>query len=214
MTLAMAKAVMTLATCSLGENRREWAFAMQGEFEAAVAEGKPLTFATGCLIAAWREIPRQDEGRFVLANYALALGLLIPMAVLQFAHAVGASFLFFGRGGPTDMLAVGTTPNPYLAWSQATAAPVLLILWLLLSMGHLRLAWVLVERDWAGVVKVGALIAAATVTLFMLTGVLFLDVGPLVLQTGALAIELAAILVAARWQARLSSIASAEALVR
>lgn len=201
MTQALAKAVMTLATASLGENRREWAFAMEGEFEAAIEDGTSLAFATGCLIAAWREVPRQAEGRLVLANYALALGLLIPMAVLQFAQAVGVT------------LTIGDSPNPYLAWSQLTAAPILLILWVLLGMGHLRLAWALVERDWLGVMRVGALIGAAMITLFLFMGVLFLDVGALLSQAVALAFELTAILAAARGQARLVSNTTVEVAV-
>ena len=201
MTQAAAKAVMTLATSCLGENRREWAFAMEGEFEAAIEDGKPLAFATGCLIAAWREMPKQAEGRLVLANYALALGLLIPMAVLQFMQAVGVT------------LTIGDNQNPYLAWSQLTAAPILLILWLLLGIGHLRLAWVLVERDWSGVMRVGALIGAAMVTLFLCMGVLFLDIDALLSQVAALAFELTAILATARGQARLLSSATIEVAV-
>ena len=201
MTQAAAKAVMTLATSCLGENRREWAFAMEGEFEAAIEDGKPLAFATGCLIAAWREMPKQAEGRLVLANYALALGLLIPMAVLQFMQAVGVT------------LTIGDNQNPYLAWSQLTAAPILLILWLLLGIGHLRLAWVLVERDWSGVMRVGALIGAAMVTLFLFMGVLFLDIDALLSQVAALAFELMAILATARGQARLLSSATIEVAV-
>ena len=201
MTQAAAKAVMTLATSCLGENRREWAFAMEGEFEAAIEDGKPLAFATGCLIAAWREMPKQAEGRLVLANYALALGLLIPMAVLQFMQAVGVT------------LTIGDNQNPYLAWSQLTAAPILLILWLLLGIGHLRLAWVLVERDWSGVMRVGALIGAAMVTLFLFMGVLFLDIDALLSQVAALAFELTAILATARGQARLLSSTTIEVAV-
>jgi hypothetical protein len=174
---------------------------MEGEFEAAIEDGKPLAFATGCLIAAWREMPKQAEGRLVLANYALALGLLIPMAVLQFMQAVGVT------------LTIGDNQNPYLAWSQLTAAPILLILWLLLGIGHLRLAWVLVERDWSGVMRVGALIGAAMVTLFLFMGVLFLDIDALLSQVAALAFELTAILATARGQARLLSSATIEVAV-
>jgi len=212
MMLAVAKALMSLATCCLGESRRDWAFAMQGEFDAAIEEGCPLTFAAGCLIAAWREMPRQAEGRLVLANYALALGLLLPMAVLQFTHAIGVILLFIGQVGPGGLLSSGGTQNPYLVWSQLSAAPILLMLWLLLGVGHLRLAWVLVDRDWSSVVKVGALIGAATVTLFTFMGVLFLDVGSLISHAAALAFEFAAIIAAARGQARLVLAASPDLL--
>ena len=108
---------------------------MQAEFEAAAEDGKPLAFAIGCLIAAWREMVKQGEGRLALANYALALGLLIPMAVQQFEQAVGFS-MFLGAGIP----ARSAGQNPYLIWSQNSAAPVLLVLWLLLGIAHLCLA--------------------------------------------------------------------------
>jgi len=95
MTAAVSRALMALAICCLGESRREWALAMRGEFEAAIEEREPLAFAAGCLIAAWREMPKHAEGRLVLANHALALGLLVPVAVFQFAcrsaHPRGAA---------------------------------------------------------------------------------------------------------------------------
>ncbi len=210
MTAAVARAVMALASCCLGESRREWARAMQAEFDAAIAAGKPLAFATGCLIAAWREMPRQAEGRLVVATYALALGVLIPMAVFQFARAFGYSYAFAEGGRPGFALLAGATQNPYFAWSQFSAVPGLLVLWLLLGMGHLRLAWALVDRDWLCVVKVGALIGATIVTLFIFMAVLLLDVTTLISQAAALAIELTAILAAARWHARLCPNAAPE----
>ena len=202
MTTGVARAMMSVATCSLGENRREWALAMHAEFEAAAAEGEAFAFATGCLIAAWCEMPKHAEGRLVLANYALALGLLIPMAVFQFASAIGFSSILIGGGSDATLLA-GASHNPYAAYMQLNAAPCLLVLWLLLSTGHLCLAWALVDRDWSRVVKVCALIAATMVTLFIVMGVLLLDVTFLISQVPALAIELASLLAAERWHARL-----------
>jgi len=202
MTAALSRAVMSLAICCLGESRREWALAMQAEFEAATAEGEAFAFATGCLIAAWCEMPKHAEGRLVLVNYALALGVLIPMGVLQFALVFGFSSLFEGETFNGVVLA-GATQNPVLASSQLGAAPSLLALWLMLGVGHLRLAWVLVDRDWARVVKVSALIGATMVTLLIVMGVLLLDVTFLVSQIPALAIELAGLLAAERWHARI-----------
>jgi len=199
MTAAVARAVMSLAACGLGESRREWAFAMQGEFEAAMEDGRPLAFAAGCLLTALREMPSQEHGRFVLANYALALGVLIPTAVLQFACLAGSPFLSSGQGGFYAML----TPDRYLADAYSSAIPPMLALWLLLGMGHLRLAWVLLERDWSRVISAGALTVAASVTLVILTGVLFLDDAGVVRQAGLLAVELTAIYASARWHARL-----------
>jgi len=177
---------------------------MQAEFEAAVEDGKPFLFAVGCLVAAWREMARHGEGRLVLANYALALGLLLPMAVFQFGQAIGFPSTFPAGGGAEQ--------NPYLTWSQNSAVPVLAVLWLMLGMAHLCLAWVLVEGDWLRVVKCGALIGATTVTLFLFMGILVLDLSPLISQATELGIELAAILTAARWHDRLFSSASRELL--
>ena len=210
MTAPLSRAVMSLAVCCMGESRREWALAMQAEFEVATAEGEPLAFATGCLIAAWCEMPKQAEGRLVLVNYALALGLLIPMAVFQFASVIGFSSILIQWGGSDASLLAGVSHNPYSAYAQLNAVPSLLALWLLLGMGHLRLAWALVDRDWSRVVKVCALIGATMVTLFIVTGVLLLDVTFLISQVPALAIELACLFAAERWNARLLANAAPE----
>ncbi len=173
---------------------------MEGEFEAAAERGQALVFAAGCLIAAWREMPKHEEGRLVLANYTLALGLLIPMGFLQFAAAIGFPNLFPGQDGPYRM--IGGAEGPFLAEAQLTARPALLIIWLLLGISHLRLAWALVERDWARITDFGAAIAATTVTIFIFSEVMSFDVASLIPQAAALAIELAVILLMARWQAR------------
>lgn len=194
--------MMTVAAHSLGENRREWALAMQAEFETAMDDRRPLAFATGCLIAAWRQMPAPGEERFLFANYALALGVLIPMAGLQFACAAGSS-LFLGQAGLYAVLAPGGAQDPYLAEAHRSAIPTLLGLWLLLGVGHLRLAWLLLERDWARVINIGALIVAASATLVIFTGVLFLDDPGAGLQAALLVVELTAIYASARWHSRL-----------
>jgi len=202
MTLGASRAVMTLASCCLGESRRDWAQAMEAEFEEAVNEGQPLAFATGCLLTAWREMPQHQEGRLVLASYALALGLLIPMAVFSFACALGLPQLSAGRGILFGMATASGEWSPYLASAQMAAVPALLLLWLLLGVGRLCLAWALVEADWSRAFNVGAMIAAVTITLYLLMGVLFLDGTPLIPQVIELAIEMTAILVAARRNTR------------
>lgn len=201
---------MILAECCLGGARREWALAMQGEFEAAVEAGKPLAFATGCLMASLREMPRQEEGRFVLVNHMLALGVLIPAAGLQLMCAAGSAFPQGSalHGAP----APGSAQAFYLADAYLAAVPMLLGLWLLLCALHLRLAWVLLEGDWSGVIRVGSLIAAATITLLVFTGVLLLDDARTVVQAAMLATELGAIAALARWHDRLFSGRAAEQL--
>jgi len=202
MKAALSKALMSLTICCLGEGRREWALAMQGEYEAAVEDGTSLPFAAGCLIAAWREMPRHQDGRFALASYALALGLLVPMAALQFACAMDLPNLL-AEPGMLGALGAGAPREPYLANVQVSAVPVLLLLWLSLGIAHLRLAWLLMDRDWSGAFHIGALTAAATVTFLLFASTLFLNSTPLMLQAAALGIELLAILAAARWHARI-----------
>ena len=211
MTAAVSRAVMSLAGRCLGGDRRDWGLAMQAEFEAAVDDGRPFAFAAGCLIAAWREMVNHGEGRLVLANYALVLGLMLPMAALQFEQVIGISM--FPEGAPPHaMLVAGAGQNLYLVSAQNSAVPVLLMLWLLLGLAHLCLAWVLVDWDWPRAVKFGALIGAIMVTLFLFMGVLMLDLSSLITQAAELGIELAAILATARWYGRLFSHASPELL--
>lgn len=197
MRAAVARALMALATCCLGESRRDWALAMQAEFdEAGTAQ---LGFAAGCLIAAAREMPRHAEGRLMLADHALALGLIVPMAFLQFACAIG---LLGGQGGIYAMLAIDGGHEPYLIEAQFSAVPVLLVLWLLLGICHLRLAWLLLDRDWQGMVQAGAMIASAALTLVILVTVLRLAASFLAPVIGMLGVEAIFLLVLAQWDGR------------
>jgi hypothetical protein len=201
MTAAVARAVMALAVCCMGESRREWAEAMRAEFDEALAEGKPFAFAIGCLAAAWREMPEHAEGRLGLANYTLALGLVIPMAALQFALPFGFSTIV-GEGFGGVLLIGADTRNPVLA-CQSDAAPCLLALWLMLGVGHLRLAWVLVARDWARMAKTGAFICATLITLYIVMALMVLDLTFVILQTLAIAVELRVLVAVARRHAEL-----------
>jgi hypothetical protein len=203
MTAALPRAMMYLAARGFGESRREWALAMEAEFAAALEDGKPFSFAAGCLMAAWRGMPATEEGRFVLVNYALALGLLIPMAALQCMCAAGFPDLFTGPAGLYDMLAADNTQGPYWISAHVAAAPSLLTLWSLLGVAHIRLAWAQVECDWPRVMSMGSLMAAATVTLAVFMGVLLLDAKPVFLEAIALVTELTTILCIARWHGRL-----------
>ena len=201
MITALSQSLMQLATCSLGRSRREWALAMQVEFEAATEDRRPLAFALGCLLAAWRELPRHSEGRFSLASHVIALGLLIPAAFLQFACAIGLST---GQGGLFNVLAPAGSENPLLASAQLGAMPALLLIWLMLGTCHLCLAWLLLERDWTRVAKAGALIAAGTLTLFLFMKLLLFDAGAVPLLLVALAaIETMFILALAQWNERI-----------
>ena len=211
----MSRAVMALAIACLGEHRREWARAMQAEFDAAAEDGKPLMFALGCLAASWRAMPTHEEGRFVLTNYALALGLMVPMAVLQIGCAVlGFPYLYPGQDGLRGALMSGGAQELVLRGVYQAAVPSLTALLLLLGLGHLRIAWVMLERDWSRVTSVGTRIMAAAATLIIFMTALFLDSSQAVLQTAVLAIELAVLFLLARWHAQLFPPASPEDLAR
>jgi hypothetical protein len=200
MTAPVSRALLLVASRSLGSDRRAWGLAMEAEFEEAVDDGEPLMFALGCLIAAWRQIGKSSEGRLILADYALAMGLLVPMAALHFQQA--GAFLSSADGSPFGMSGAGAGLSSYLGWSQDTASPIVLIMWLLLGVTHLCLAWTLVEGDWPRVVKCGTLIGAAMITLSLFTGVLMLDLSPLTAPLAELAIVSAAIGATFRWHRR------------
>lgn len=204
MKTAVARAVMALAMASLSESRREWSLAMQVEFETAVVEGKPLLFATGCLTAAWREVMTREEGRFLLTNYALALGLMIPMAALQIGCAVlGLPYLYPGQTGLGGALLQGGAQEILLRGVYQAAVPSLSLLLLLLGLGHLRIAWAMLDRDWRRAQRTGMLTLAAAATLIIFMGTLFLDGRQAMLQAAVLAIELATLSVVVRWHAQL-----------
>ena len=195
----LSRALVALAAGCLGERHRDWADAMTAELEAARADGRALSFSAGCLVAALRQAPAHAEGRLQLASHALALGLLVPAAVLPFACMIGLSS---GQGGLYGILGAAGAQGPLLAPAQIGSVPALLILWLLLGIGHLRLAWTLLERDWMGMARAGALISGAALTLSMFMAVLLLDALALRLLPGILAVELVLILRVAQWHER------------
>lgn len=201
---------MALAVSSLGETRQEWASAMVSEYGMAARDGRPMAFAIGCLIAAWREMPRYREGRLTLASHALALGVLIPTAAIQLACALGLPFLPARLGALYSLLSVGSAHDPFLLSSQVGAVPALLLLRCALAIGQVRLAWLLLERDWSRAFETGALIAAVTMTLLIFMQVLFIGGLFMIAQAAVLALELTAVLVAARWHERLAPNYSSE----
>jgi hypothetical protein len=202
-TAGLARAILAVATASLGDHRREWACAMRGEFDAAVEDRRALGFATGCLVAAWREMPGQAEGRFALANYAFALCLMLPVALLQFEYVAGLPFLAPGQAGPLGMLAQHSMQDPYSAGAYLAAIPSLLVLWVLLGIGHLRLAWALLDRNWPQAIKRAAFNVAVSATLVIFTVVLFLDDAGAGWQAIVSAVELGAIHAFSIWHGRL-----------
>jgi len=82
---------------------------------------------------------------------------------------------------------------------------VLLVLWLLLGICHLRLAWLLLDRNWTGVVRAGAMIASAALTLVLMVVVLQLQAVFLVPVVGMLAVEGLGLFALAQWDGRAAS---------
>lgn len=203
MRTAIAAATMTLATACMGASRRDWACAMQGEFETAVAEGGQLRFALGCLLAAVKELPRHAKGRLALADHTLAVAILVPIAAIQFLCAIGMVAPFFPAGGLCSFPVEGSVKAMFFSEACLSTQPARLCLWALLGITNLRLAWLLLEGDWPGVIRAASLAVAVTLTNVVFDFVMMLvDVRSLI-QAAVLLIELAAVAASARLHADL-----------
>lgn len=197
MMIAFSRALMTLACQCLGEARRDWAQAMREEFDIAAEDGCGLSFATGCLIGALRQMPMQQEGRFVLTNYTLALAVMVPVAAMEISAALfGLPPLFGSQGGPGVGMAFAQ--KLVIGAAYRVVAPSLTLLLLLSGAAQLRLAWLMLERDWRRATSTGVANMAAITTLMIFMG-MFLDVGQVITLAVVLGIELALIAGLGRW---------------
>jgi len=211
MKRSISRAMMALAVRSMGQRRREWSAAMQAEFETALENGQPLAFASGCLVAACREMAAQQEGRLTLTSYALALGVMLPMAALQTGCALfGLPYLYPGESGLSGALLEGQAHETLLRSIYLAAVPSLMLLTLLLGVGHLCIAWAMLENNWSRVMRLALLEMAATITLISLMGVLFLNSSQALMQAAVLTVELATIFVVARRHSQLPSVTGLE----
>jgi hypothetical protein len=201
----VSRALMALAAHALGDHRREWALAMQVELEAAHEDGTSLSFAFGCLVTACRELPAHESGRFALASYILALGIVVPVAAMTIASLLaGFPASYLGHVGVHPLLEAGSGHGPLLSEGNRFAVPSLALLVLTMAALNLRIAWLALERDWTRLIAVGAMTAAVNATLLIISIVVFADlVAPLV-QVALLAVELAAASALARWHAQLT----------
>jgi len=202
MMAKLAAAVVTLAQACLGARRRDWGLAMRAELDVATKEGRPLSFAAGCLTSALQDMPRHEEGRFALTSHAVALGLFPVAAMLILGTAAGFPFLPSGHDGIAGWLAGSGAPSPLMTpWNRGFAPALAVLIWGIIA-GHVLMPWFILERNWA---RVGTLVrvnCAATVTLFLFTTVLFLDPAFMLLPAFGLAIELLAVWHLYRWQAQ------------
>ena len=178
---------------------------MEAELEAAIDGGEPLAFATGCLATALREMPTHREGRFTLANHAVAVGLILPIGALLVSGALsGFPFLFAGHGDVSYWLIGSSGHTPLLNAYDRGAVPALALLVIMLVVGHLAVPWFLLDCNWPRVAVLARLNAAATATLFLFTGILFLDETFMLLPIGGVALEVSAIAALSHWHDRLT----------
>lgn len=203
MIVTAARLVMRLATRSLGAQHRQWAQAMHAELSAAEADGRPLGFALGCLIAAWRIMPAHAEGRFTLMSYLLSLGLIVPTAgLLLLASVFGFPFVDSGQGFVGSVSGHGTR-ELLLNAGNVALAPALSLAMLLLAACHLPFAWWMLDRDWDRVATALRLAAAALTTLALVSALAALDLDQLLPPAVVLAFEILALSAVARWHERL-----------
>lgn len=207
MTIFLARLLMTLASTCMGDDRRDWSLAMQAEYEVAAADGQALSFASGCLVAAWRELLASPQGRFTLTNYVAALGIMLPMAALQIGCAVfGLPYLYPGEHGLPGAMLVGGSHETLLRSIYLGAVPALALIQLITGIGHVRLAWLLVERDWPGAIRWALWTLAGATALVIFMSVLFLDAQQALLQAAIVGLEVAAIAIGITRHAEIAAV--------
>ncbi len=197
----LARALMTLAIACMEGRRRPWGRAMQAEVEVAIEVGGALRFALGCFLATVLRLPVHAEGRFTLTAHVLALGLMVPLAALQIGCAVLDFPFFVPDAGVIDLIA---HQDPLTVSAYRMVVPSVIGLLLVLGVGHLRMAWLILERDWPRVVKTASLTLAATATVLPVMVLLYLDLTQLLLQSAILIVELVILHAMARWHSELS----------
>ncbi|KQM57231.1 MULTISPECIES: hypothetical protein [unclassified Sphingomonas] len=191
---SLSRAIMVLATACMGEDRRDWAAAMTAEFDAAADDGRAMSFAAGCLLAAGRELLVSAHGRFLMTSYAVALGIMLPVAALQIACAVfGLTYLYPGHHGLSGALIEGMS-TVWMRGFYQSAGPMLALLQLAIGIAHLRGAWLLLERDWDAATRWSVRTLATSTTLILFMGALFIDVRQAAIMGVVVAVEFAILL--------------------
>jgi len=204
MRLAVARALVVLAARSFGSRQCLWGQAMQAELDAAIEEGRPLAFALGCLVAAWRELPRFSEGRLALTIHTLAIGVIVPLSGLSLSAALlGYPYLAFGNVGIAGFIAGRSQEMPLLLVGEWALAPAMTMVVLLEAVGQLLLAWFVVERNWGRVFAISRFNAAALATLLMVTTLLALAGAETLVAVALLITETLAVLALAWWHDQL-----------
>ena len=208
MKAKLARGLVALASRTLGDQRRTWAEAMRSELDIAIEDGKPLRFASGCLLAAARQLPGFPEGRLTIAAHALAIGLIVPLGALcLWVGLLGYPYLAFGNVGISGFIAGRSEQIPLLVYGEWGLAPALTLAVLLQAGGQLLLAWFLLERNWSRVAAVARLNVATLITFLLVTGLLVVIDSSVMFPIAALITETLAILALAWWHEHLPQLA-------
>jgi hypothetical protein len=190
---------MALSAACLGANRREWATAMRAEFEEAVDAGEPLRFALGCLWSAVPGLVTREEGRRALASHVLAIGILLPVAVLLLV-SVASGFPYLTTGVIEPERAGELAPTLSVNVANRSGLPLLALLTATIGVGHLTAAWALLERHWSLVARLARAGAALVVSMLIFAAILSMGDPRALPQAAVIALELAALWMAALWQ--------------
>lgn len=198
MSDTIARWMMALAICWLGDARRDWAEAMRAEYFEATDAGEALAFAAGCLSSAARTMLAEAEGRFAVATHVLAVGVLVPMAgLLLVSAALGFPYLAFEAVGAGEL--GSGWPHVAVNAGNRNGVPLLALLTGVIGIGHVAVAWALLERDWERVARFGRIGAAMLVTMVAFSGVLFLYDPCALPQLAVVSVELALLWMAVHW---------------
>lgn len=199
MTHLAPRLLLALAIRSLPAHRQLWGQAMAAEFEIAEADGRSFSFALGCLYGAWRTLPDHGEGRFALANHAVVLGLLVPMtAISTVATLLGFPCVAVDDGLLPFLAGHGLHPSLLTPGTYAVA-PALTLVMVLLTMGHLFLAWWALDRAWSRVAAVMRFNAAGLTTLASVSWCIGLNGTPLFVPLGVWVVEAITLRLLAGW---------------
>ena len=200
MRARLARTIVALAARTLGTRHADWAQAMKAELDVAIDDGRPMSFAAGCLLASWRQMLRFSEGRLTLASHLLAIGIIVPLAALWlWLGLLGYPYLAIGNVGVWGFIEGRSEQIPLLLVGEWSLAPALTMVILLQSVGQLLLAWFLLERDWPRVSSVARFNAATLTTLLLVTSIIAVVGYGVLFGITALITETLAVLALAWW---------------
>jgi hypothetical protein len=207
----LARMILALACRTLGPRKAVWQEAMRCELDAAIEDGRALGFASGCLLAAWRELPRVSDGRLAIASHALAILFIVPLAAIWlWLGILGFPYLAIGNVGLWGFAAGRSEQIPLLLVGEVALAPALTLLILLQSAGQLLLAWFLLDRAWTQVSAVARFNAATMATLLVVTAMIAVTGTAILAGIAALITEGLAVLALAWWHEHLPQLSPLE----